>query len=138
MVARLTVAEEELMNLIWDKGQAFTSVEILDLADGKSWGGNYVHKMLRKLQDEGFIRVCGTVQYGTQYARQFEPLISREAYTADLLKRQGITARSLAKIALAFVKDENEKEDKKAGDGQETLIKELEDMIKQLKNKESE
>ena len=138
MIARLTVAEEELMNLIWDRGQSLTSVDILELADGRSWSGNYVHKMLRKLQDEGYIRVCGTVQYGTQYARQFEAVISKEAYTANLLKRQGVTARSFAKVALAFVSDEEEKDDAKKGEGQKELIKELEDMIKQLKSKKSE
>lgn len=126
---RPTVAEEELMNIFWNEDRPLTSVEILELAAHKSWKGNYLHKMLHGLQKKGFIEVCGTVQYGKQYAREFTPIITREEYAANLLSWQGVNASSFAKIAMALVK--RGKKDEKPN---EKLILELEKMIAQLKN----
>jgi len=67
----LTKSEEDLMEIFWEKKEPLTSVEILDISADRSWNGNYVHMMLRSLLKKGMIEVCGSVQYGTQYARQF-------------------------------------------------------------------
>lgn len=125
---RLTVSEEELMNLFWNAEKPLTSVKILELAADKSWKGNYLHKMLRGLEKKGYIKICGTVQYGKQYAREFTPIVTREMYTAELLSYQGVKSSSFAKIAMALVeKEQDSKPDKE-------LIHELEEMIEQLKN----
>ena len=73
------------------------------------------------------IDVCGTKKYDKQYARQFEALYTREEYTAELCVSKGINGKSIAKFAMALTKAVDE-------DG-ETLIKELEEMIEEMKRK---
>ena len=125
------------MELFWQEKCPLTSVDIIEKTKEKTWSGNYVHKMLRKLVKEEFVKVCGLVQYGRQYARQFEPLVSREDYMAALLKWQGITMRSFTKIAVAFLKgNESDAAEETETEEQEHLIEELESMIEQLKRQE--
>ena len=73
----LTNTEEELMEIFWANNAPLTSVEILEISAGRSWNGNYLHKMLRALLKKGMIEVCGIVQSKTQYARQFRPVVTK-------------------------------------------------------------
>lgn len=122
----LTKREAELMELFWTSNKPLTSVEILAYPEEHSWKDNYLQIMLRSLLKKGVLRVCGTVQYGTQYARQFEPSMSREEYAARTMLDRGLEEMSLAKIMVAMVQDE-EKVNKEA------LIEQLEEMIKELR-----
>jgi len=122
----LTTREEELMEMLWESDKPLTSVEMLELSDGHSWKDNYLHIMLRSLLKKEAIRVCGTVQYGTQYARQFEPAITREEYAAKLIAGKGLASNSIAKVAAALAKETEVKDTDK-------LIKDLEDFIDNLK-----
>lgn len=136
---RLTKAEEELMHLFWKTGHPLTSVEILEASQDKSWNGNYLHKMLRALQKEGFLEVCGMIQYGNKYARQFMPTLSMEEYAANLLSLQGVGMKAFAKIALALVKNEKMQNGlNQAVDDNETLIKDLEKIIENFAEKEED
>lgn len=132
---RLTLAEEELMIIFWEMDRPLTSVEILQEANDKTWTGNYLHKMLRKLEKEQFLKVCGMVQYGKQYARQFAPIVSQADYTASVLKRQKLTVKSFAKVALAFTKDESDTESDQTN---QRLIEDLENMIEELRTEEKD
>ena len=110
--------------------EPLTSVEILELSADRSWNGNYVHMMLRSLLKKDMVKVCGTVQYGTQYARQFVPAVTKEQYAAKLVMSKGIGKNSIAEVTVAMV---NETDDT---DG-EGLIQQLEEIIEELKGKET-
>lgn len=122
----LTGSEEELMELFWSRKDALTSVEILKIDTSHSWSDSYLHIMLRSLLKKGMIKVCGTVQYGTQYARQFVPIITREEYAAKIVMSKGLDKNSVAKVAVAMVKEAD-------GEGGEDLIQQLEQIIEELK-----
>jgi len=76
------------MEMLWQSNKLLTSVEMLERSDGSSWKDNYLHIMLRSLLKKGSIQVCGTVQYGTQYARQFEPALTKERVCSKTHCRQ--------------------------------------------------
>ncbi len=126
----LTNTEEELMEIFWANKAPLTSVEILEISAGRSWNGNYLHKMLRALLKKGMIEVCGIVQSKTQYARQFRPVVTKEQYAAKLVMSKGISINSLADVAVAMV-------DEADGSEEEKLIQQLEEIIQELKNKET-
>lgn len=125
----LTNSEEDLMEIFWEKKEPLTSVEILEISCGRSWNGNYLHMMLRSLLKKGMIKVCGTVQYGTQYARQFIPAVTKEQYAAKLILSKGIEKTSIAEVTVAMVNETT-------GADEEGVIKQLEEIIKELKSKE--
>lgn len=118
------------MELFWESKTPLTSVEISNLSTGRSWNGNYIHMMLRSLQKKGMIEVCGTMQYGTQYARQFTPVCTKEEYAAKLVMSKGIKPGSIAAVTVAMV---NETDDPDS----EGLIEQLEEIIETLKTKDS-
>lgn len=126
----LTNSEEDLMEIFWEKKEPLTSVEILNISADRSWNGNYVHIMLRSLLKKGMIKVCGTAQYGTQYAREFVPAVTKEQYAAKLVMSKGIGKSSIAAVTVAMVNETDE------ADG-EGLIKQLEEIIEELKDKET-
>lgn len=125
----LTNSEEDLMEIFWEKKEPLTSVEILEISCDRSWNGNYLHMMLRSLLKKGMIKVCGTVQYGTQYARQFIPAVTKEQYAAKLVLSKGIVKTSIAEVTVAMVNETT-------GADEEGVIKQLEEIIKELKSKE--
>lgn len=122
----LTGSEEELMELFWTKQEPLTSVEILKVAEGHSWNDSYLHIMLRSLLKKGLIEVCGTVQYGTQYARQFIPSVTKEGYAAKLIISKGLGKNSISKVAVAMVNELD-------GSTTKSVIKDLEKIIDELK-----
>mgnify|MGYP002580733948 CR=1 FL=1 len=78
------------MNLLWKQDKPMTSVEILAIGDEHSWSDNYLPIMLKSLLKKKAIEVCGYAQCGTQYARQFRYLLSREEYVARLAVGRGL------------------------------------------------
>ncbi len=75
------------------------------------------------------IEVCGVVQYGTQYARQFVPSMAKEEYAAKLIISKGLGKGSMAKVAAAMVKEAD-------GEIKSDVIEELEKIIEELKEKD--
>ena len=126
----LTNSEEDLMEIFWEKKEPLTSVEILELSAERSWNGNYIHKMLRSLLKKDMIKICGTVQCGTQYARQFIPAVTKEEYAAKLVMSKGIEKGAIAAVTVAMVHEMD------GADG-EDVVKQLEDIIEELKGKGS-
>ena len=126
----LTNSEEDLMEIFWEKKEPLTSVEILELSAERPWNGNYIHKMLRSLLKKDMIKICGTVQCGTQYARQFIPAVTKEEYAAKLVMSKGIEKSAIAAVTVAMVHEMD------GADG-EDVVKQLEDIIEELKGKGS-
>lgn len=134
---RLSKSEEQLLQIFWQKNQPLTSVELFELSQAtdetSSWSINYIHKMLAALLEQDLLELCGFVKEGKRYIRQFVPRLSKEEYLADILDQQGINTTSLAKIAVALVK----KQDEKGGEiTQNQLIAELEKMIDEFERLE--
>lgn len=119
----LTKSEEDLMGIFWEEKKPLTSVEILNIASDRSWNGNYLHMMLRSLQKKGLLEACGTVRYGTQYARKFIPLLTKEEYAAKIIVSTGIKSSSIAQVTVALAKEIGDKEE---------LIEQLEEIIQEL------
>ncbi len=128
---RLTKSEESLMDLFWKEDRPLTSVEIIELSKDKSWSGQYVHKLLKSLETQGLLTVCGQVQYGSQYARQFKVILSAEEVAARSIMSQGFSKSAIAKIAVALVKETKEPDD----DSNDELVEELEKMLEEYKNR---
>lgn len=124
---RLTTKEEELMNLLWVQDKPMTSVEILENATTHSWSDNYLPIMLKSLLKKGAIKVCGYVQCGTQYARQFQYDITKEEYVARLAVGRGLKTNSIPKVAVAMVEE--------LGEDKDDVIRELEEIIKELRER---
>lgn len=126
----LTSSEEDLMEIFWAKKVPLTSVELLELSTGYSWNGKYLHRMLRSLLKKEMLEVCGIAPCGTQYARQFQPIVTKEQYAARLVMSKGMGINSIAGIAVAMVDEADESEE-------EELIQQLEGIIEELKKKGS-
>ena len=122
----LTGSEEELMELFWSRGEAMTSVEILKTAGSHSWNDSYLHIMLRSLLKKGMLTVCGTVQYGTQYERQFIPAMTKEEYIAKLVLSRDLEQGSVARVAAAMIREVD-------GENREDFIQQLEQIIGELR-----
>lgn len=129
---RLTKSEEDLMALFWNENRPLTSVEIIELSKEKTWSGQYVHKILKSLEKQELITVCGQVQYGSQYARQFKVVLSAEEVAARSIMSQGFSKSAIAKIAVALVKETKGSDD----DSNDELVEELEKMLEDYKNRE--
>ena len=121
----LTKSEEDLMEIFWQSCEPLTSVQILELAKDRSWSGNYIHVMLRSLQKKGLIEVCGTLQYGNQYARQFKAAVTKTEYGAELIISKG-WVESISQVTVALAK-------KSKNSDKEELISQLEKIIEKLK-----
>lgn len=70
------------------------------------------------------IEVCGTVQYGSQYVRQFKNAITRKKHMEKFVTSKGFGNKLLAKIMVAMAKEVNYNDE---------LIKQLEEIVNELK-----
>lgn len=123
----LTKSEEALMELFWEKNIPLTSIDILGISQDQPWNDSYLHIMLRSLLKKDVIKICNTIQYGTQYARQFIPTLSREDYAAKLIMSKGFEHKSVAKVMVAMAKEANYDKD---------LVEQLEAIAATMKEKE--
>ncbi len=129
--------EEELMFILWERQGPTSSVGIMDdlLKDG--WNKVSVYNTIQSLIDKGFLTVTGMQKSNTQYARQFEPSVTKEEYAARLLIEKGLGCDALGNIALAMAgSTRTGKRGNKDRKENEKLIKELEDTIRRLKEGE--
>lgn len=125
----LTNHETELMNFLWSISEPVTGKDILEQCKDHTWADTYLGLMLRSLEQKGAIRCCGVKLYGRKYARQFEPAITKEEYYVQLARDNGVDMEAFARAAASLVK-------KEAPEEQEALIKELESIIREFREKE--
>ena len=127
--------EELLMELLWDVGTPLTSVEMADIIPQKSWSGRSdanIHRVINSLLQKDMLQVRGYTQYRTQYARRFEPTMSREEYIIKLYSEKNLKKTALTEIALALLKVAIQKPNDSETD-QETFLAELESILRMLK-----
>lgn len=125
----LTKGEERIMEFFWDSPTPLTSMDISSMTD--EFNDSYIHRLLNSLLKKEMLEINGIVKSGKQYARKFIPTITREEYGAMVMRDLGIKdEKALAKVAVAMVQQfQNEKDT-----NTDEIIKELENLVKQLKN----
>lgn len=127
---KLSNSEDIIMNIFWRENVPLTSAQLVRFtADDQNWSGSYIHKLLSLLQGKNFLTMCGVIQEGKHYSRQFKPCFDKEQYISKILEDQGVDTASFAKIAMAFVK---KAADDEPDDRNEKLIAELEKMVEQF------
>ena len=128
---KFTKREEELMEFLWAYGEPLTSYNMVALCKDRDWKDSYIHIMIRSLEKKGAIECCGAERSGIKYARKFRPAITKEEYYVQLALSAGVDRALFAKAAAGLVeKDHTE--------NQEELIKELEAIIKEFKERAGE
>ena len=112
----LTKSEMEIMDVLWESGEALSRSDLLERSQEKSWKDSSVHILLNGLLQKGAIREAGLVKRSKTYGRTFAPTLSREEYFAvtifshrhkpeivglmqALLSRPDITPEQLEEIA---------------------------------------
>lgn len=98
----LSPTEQQVMEIFWSVGTPLTSVELSKYATENGWKKSYIYILIRSLLKKQMIEPCGTLQYGTQYARQFKPLISKEEYAAQLAMSLNLNHNSICKVAVSL------------------------------------
>lgn len=123
----LTKGEESLMELFWDASEPLTSMQLSERTD--EFNDSYIHKLLKSLIAKNIIEVEGVVPSGKQYARAFQPTMTREEYAAKVMCELGIRdEKAIAKVAVAMVKAAEES-------SKDALVEQLESMVQELKRK---
>lgn len=128
---KFTKREEELMEFLWEYGKPLTSYNMVDLCKNHKWKDSYIHCMIRSLEKKGAIEPCGEERSGIKIARKFQPAISKEEYYVQLALSAGVDRALFTMAAAGLVK-------KDASSDQEKLIQELEEIIKEFKERVGE
>lgn len=129
----MSKSEEKIMDFLWKQDKAMTIAEIEHNMVGKGLKKATIFKAVQFLVEQEYLCVNGFERVSKSYARKFEPAVTREEYAAVVLAARGIDTNSLGNLAMAMLGNDNsEKRDEEAD---EKLIKELEDIIAQLRNR---
>ena len=58
-IPRITNSEMQILEVLWDEGEALTSSEIVEVSDDRTWKSSSVHLLLNSLLKKNFVRVAG-------------------------------------------------------------------------------
>lgn len=130
----LSAREEELMNRLWEFGEALTSMEMAKRLEPEGWNHATLLKTVQSLSDAGYLAVSGLEKSVKTYARKLEPSITKEEYYVTVLKKRGINSDSLAELTAALIGVSKEK--KKEKDAK--VIARLEEIIDELRSESFE
>lgn len=131
---QLSKREQCVMDLLWEKGIAMTSLDILENLSDIMKNPTYVHRTINQLLDVNLIQECGSVRYNTQYARKFVPCMTREEYSAKYLVSHGIRKETFGKTVLALLKETQDNKNKHTDDVQmDEMIAQLQEIIDEIK-----
>lgn len=129
----MSKSEEKLMDFLWEHDRAMTIVEIEQHMARKGLKKATIFKAVQSLMEQKYLCVNGFERVSKSYARKFEPAVTKEEYAAVVLAARGIDTNSLGNIAMAMLGNDNSEERDEEAD--EKLIRELEDIIAQLRNR---
>lgn len=79
-IPRITNSEMQILEVLWDEGEALTSSEIVEVSDDRTWKSSSVHLLLNSLLKKNFVRVAGFKKTTKNYARTFKPTMTKEKY----------------------------------------------------------
>lgn len=119
---RLTTLEEEILDLLWELEKAFPKVLITYLSKPRA-PYNTILSSIRKLEKQGFI---GYKKYGKSH--EYFPILKREEYGRSLFQKLYNDVLQGSNIGLMsyFMNEKN------------INLDELEELVRQLKEKENE
>lgn len=129
----MTKSEEKLMDFLWKQDRAMTIAELEQSLVDESVKKATIFKAVQSLVEQEYLCVNGVERVSKTYARKFEPAVTKEEYAAVVLAARGIDTKSLGNLAMAMIGNDNS--EKKDEEADEKLIKELEDIIAQLRNR---
>ena len=55
----LQTVEMQILEVLWDEGEALTSSEIVEVSDDRTWKSSSVHLLLNSLLKKKFVQVAG-------------------------------------------------------------------------------
>ena len=84
----LTKSEEEIMNLLWEVGEPLASSEIVSKSVNRTWRKSYINLLINSLLNKQMIEVVGVKQMTKNYARTFQPKMSKYAYSVKRIFSQ--------------------------------------------------
>ena len=84
----LTKSEEEIMNLLWEVGEPLASSEIVSKSVNRTWRKSYINLLINSLLNKQMIEVVGVKQMTKNYARTFQPTMSKYAYSVNRIFSQ--------------------------------------------------
>ena len=84
----LTKSEEEIMNLLWEVGEPLASSEIVSKSVNRTWRKSYINLLINSLLNKQMIEVVGVKQMTKNYARTFQPIMSKNAYSVKRIFSQ--------------------------------------------------
>lgn len=92
----LTKSEEEIMYLLWEVGTPLTSSEIVKMSVDRSWKKSYINLLVNSLLKKGLIQVVGVKQMTKNYARTFEPTMTRNAFSIkSIVEKSGFEEKDI-------------------------------------------
>lgn len=106
---KITDSEREVLNLLWDMGEPLSSTEIVKLSVDKTWKPSYIHIMIKSLLDKEMIRVAGFKKTTKNYARVFEPTMTREQWSLLQIKQgKNEYGDLIKKMLVSFLREETD------------------------------
>lgn len=117
---KVTDSELQVLDLLWEQDEPLTSTEIVHLSKDRTWKASYIHIMITSLLKKEMIRVAGFKKTTKNYARTFEPSMTREQWNLlQVTQQQKDTSRTLSQLFTALLEEETDKE----------VLNELSDML---------
>ena len=131
-LVKLTDSEKQVLDLLWDQETPLTSTEIVHLSKDRTWKPSYIHIMITSLLKKEMIHVACFKKTTKNYARAFEPTMTREQWNLlQVTDQQKSTSRTLSQVFTSLLEEEMDS----------GLIDELSEMLdarkKQLKKQEN-
>lgn len=105
-IPRITNSEMQILEVLWDEGEALTSSEIVEVSDDRTWKSSSVHLLLNSLLKKNFVQVAGFKKTTKNYARTFEPSMTREEYSMKQLQQEKKNTRVFSGLFNTFVSEE--------------------------------
>ena len=121
---KITDSEREVLDLLWDVGEPLTSSEMVKMCVDRTWKPSYIHIMIKSLLDKEMIKMAGFKKTTKNYARTFEPAMTREQWSLLQVKQKKSDSGELLKELLASILQE---------DVDESILDELSEAITKRK-----
>ena len=104
---KITDSEKQVLDLLWDQETPLTSTEIVHLSKDRTWKSSYIHIMITSLLKKEMIHVAGFKKTTKNYARTFEPTMTREQWNLlQVTQQQKDSSRTLSQVFTALLEKE--------------------------------
>lgn len=108
-IPKITISEKEILEVLWDQQDPLTSSEIVDVSENRTWKASSVHLLLNSLLKKGFVQVAGFKKTTKNYARTFEPSMTREEYSIRQIRQEQKDASyTLSRLFAALLEEEED------------------------------